>query len=129
MSQQKTTVFYNRDYQVRHEWLWSKYNRQLDKVGTLRITLIHPTALDMPTRIEAWLSHIGATQDGDNTYYMGGCGLAIVSRSPQVMILELCSGGQDILDALEWYAQTLSEQVIEPDEAILTRWEELPLYD
>lgn len=128
-SEQKTTTFYQRDYQVRHQWLWSKHNRKLEKCGTLRITLIHPSAQDIPKRIDAWLAQINATQDGERGYYMGGCGLIIESSSPQVMILNLSSGGEDILDSLEWYAQTLSEQVIEPDEAILARWEELPLYD
>lgn len=114
-------------YSVRPEWVWSKKNKRLDKIATLRIVLNNHDVNGIHAAMIIWLKEIGVTQRSKDTYDMGGCWLEIGSSTEKGLEILLSSSGQDVLESLDYYVQRLYQSVIEPDETMIVTWEELPL--
>lgn len=118
----------SRYYSVRPEWVWSDKNKGLTKVAALKITLSHPSPHWVENALASWLKTINATNAGNGQYYMGGCGLDILSQTSTDLVMILSSGGQDALESLDYSVDGFYESIIAPNIDVSVIWEELPLY-
>lgn len=125
MSKQKTID--PRYYSVRPEWAWSEKNKDLMQVVKLEVSLTTVDNRNIQDLFDFWLTQISATKNTTNEYTIGGCGLTITQKSHNKMKIILFSAGQDVLDSLDYVAESLYQTLIMNDSNILVRWKELPI--
>ena len=70
---------------------------------------------------------MGLYKNTTNEYTIGGCGLTITQKSHNKMKIILFSAGQDVLDSLDYVAESLYQTLIMSDSNIHVRWKELPI--
>lgn len=112
-----------RRYALDYDWLWNNPPHNDGRPATLRMTVGDGATDEARPAVEGWLSSLPSFAAG--FYGWDGWAARIVQFRPQVAVLEIISGGEDVLEGIDAGAYEAYDQMIRGTD-LTVLWEQLP---
>lgn len=112
-----------RRYALDYDWLWNSPPHNDGSPAAVRMTIGDGAVDEARPAVEAWLSSLPSFAAG--FYGGGGWATRIVQFRPETAVLEIISGGEDVLEGIDAGTHEAYDQMIRGTD-LTVLWEQLP---
>lgn len=112
-----------RRYVLDYDWLWNNPPHNDGTPAAVRMTVGDGAEGEARPAVEAWLSSLPSIAAG--FYGRDGWATRIVQFRPQTAVLEIISGGEDVLEGIDAGTYEAYDQMVRGTD-LTVLWEQLP---